>query len=89
MQGAKTGQLETDSCPRQFLKKAKTDLLWFCEIADQEVPQPLENWKAEKQDKVQILSWKKDGMFSLEIYKQPGQHRASIDHLYVKLKGLP
>jgi hypothetical protein len=74
---------------KTVFKKANTDFLSFWEIADQEVPQQLENWKAEKQDKVQILSWKVDGMFSLEIYKQSGRHRASIDHLYVKLKGLP
>ncbi len=38
---------------------------------------------------MRILSWKETGMSTEEIAKWLGQHRTSIDHLWVKLKGLP
>jgi transposase len=50
------------------------------------VPRPA--GKLENDDKVRISSWKEDGMSTVEIAKRLGQHRASIDCLWAKLKGL-
>jgi IS30 family transposase len=45
--------------------------------------------KLKNEDKVRILSWKETGMSTAEIARRLGQHRTSIDCLWVKSKGLP
>jgi transposase len=70
-----------------FKKRAKTVILRFWEMADWKAPPP--PGKLKNEDKARILSWKEDGMSTAEIAKRLGRHRASIDRLWAKSKGLP
>jgi hypothetical protein len=56
-------------------------------MADWKAPCP--PGKLKNEDKARILSWKEDGMSTAENTKQLGRHRASIDCLWAKSKGLP
>jgi hypothetical protein len=81
---AATGQLGPESWPGT-VKKHKH---WFFVIpGDGGLGGPA-SWKFENDNKVRILSWKKDGMSMTEIAKRLGWHRVSIDCLWAKWKGL-
>ncbi len=56
-------------------------------MADWKAPPP--PGKLKNEDKARILSWKEDRMSTAEIAKRLGRHRASIDRLWAKSKGLP
>jgi IS30 family transposase len=41
------------------------------------------------EEKAHILAWKEEGISSAKIAQRLGRHRASIDRLLAKTKGLP